>query len=82
MTTPDIDYPCEWQYKVIGQNDDLLEGAIREVLIDVEFQLNESNRSSSGSYISFEVVAEVQDERQRYWIYNRLRSLPSVRVVL
>lgn len=77
-----IDYPCDWPYKVIGRNDDLLEGAIHEALADVEYRLSESNRSSEGSYISFEVVASVRDERQRYWIYNRLRSLPSVKVVL
>jgi uncharacterized protein len=78
----EVDYPCDWPYKVIGRNDDRLEGSIHEALVDVEYRLNESKRSSAGSYVSFEVVASVRDERQRYWIYNRLRSLPSVKVVL
>ncbi len=78
----DVEYPCEWPYKVIGANDDLFERSIHAALVDIEYTLTESNRSRGGKYISFEVVACVRDERQRYWIYNRLRSLELVKVVL
>ncbi len=82
MTELEIEYPCDWPYKVIGRNEQNLEVSIREALADVEFELTESNRSSAGKYVSFDVVAAVRDERHRYWIYNRLRSLELVKVVL
>ena len=82
MNKPDIDYPCDWPYRVIGANDEALPASIREALVDVEFRMREGNRSSAGKYASFEIVAAVRDERQRYWIYNRLRSLTLVKVVL
>lgn len=82
MTELEIEYPCEWPYKVIGANDDLFERSIHAALSDVEYRISESNRSRGGKYVSFDVVASVRDERQRYWIYNRLRSLELVKVVL
>ncbi len=82
MTEVVINYPCDWPYKVIGTNDGSLAASIQEALVGVEYRMSESNRSGAGTYISFEVVACVRDERQRYWIYNRLRSLGPVKVVL
>ncbi len=82
MTEIVIEYPCDWHYKVIGANDGSLATSIHEALVDVEYRLSESNRSGKGKYLSLEVVACVQDEPHRYRIYNRLRSLGSVKLVL
>jgi hypothetical protein len=82
MSELDIEYPCEWPYKVIGANEEFFEHSIHQALTDVEYRISESNRSSGGRYISFDVVARVRDERHRYWLYNRLRSLEFVKVVL
>lgn len=81
-TTPDIDYPCPWIYKVIGNDESLLRTMMAELLAGREYQISLSHRSAKGKYSSLKLELTVTDEADRLRIFAALSAHPSVRVVL
>jgi len=79
---PDIDYPCQWGYKVIGTDEAVLRSAITEVVQNISHSITPSNRSASGKYICLNVEILVLTEGQRLSIYEGLRRHPAVKIVL
>jgi putative lipoic acid-binding regulatory protein len=78
----ELEYPTEWQYRVIGSEEDLLRKAIDEVLLEMEYQLKFSNKSSSGKYISLEISTTVESEEIRNSIFQNLKSHTHIKMVL
>ena len=79
---PKIDYPCTWIYKVIGSDFSRLKQAVSQVLQDKEYQTEESNVSSKGSYVSVKVELVVENEDIRNSIFSNLRDHDDIRMVL
>lgn len=79
---PEIHYPCVWQYKVIGQDQHLIQEAIKEICKPVPVAITYSHSSSSGKYHSFNAEIEVQDDEARVSIYNALHNHSAIKVVL
>jgi uncharacterized protein len=77
-----IEYPCEWSYKIIGSDKKLIMETIENLLVGLEFQMNESRQSSSGKYLSLHVSIRVssQDERER--LFELFQNIPTVKIVL
>ena len=78
----ELDYPCQWLYKIIGQEEDALLCAIKEIFADTEHCLNHSNTSSSGKYISYNVELTVQNEESRNFFYMALKEHPAIKMVM
>ena len=78
----ELEYPCIWVYKVIGTSAGAVQAAVLEVIEGVAYTIAESNRSSGGAYVSFNVEVTVTDDEQRVSIYEALRSHDAVRMVL
>ncbi|MCB9059296.1 MAG: DUF493 domain-containing protein [Calditrichae bacterium] len=83
-TDPDnkIEYPCNWIYKVIGENFKTVNAAIAEVLTDRKYKSNKSNMSSKGTYISIKVELVVENEDIRDNIFHSLRKHDDIKMVL
>ncbi|HKJ63946.1 MAG TPA: DUF493 domain-containing protein [Desulfopila sp.] len=79
---PEIEYPCVWQYKVIGEDCTRLEEAVEEICAPVPVDLSYSHSSSKGKYHSFNAEIEVQDEEARLSIYRALHNHPAIKFVL
>lgn len=80
---PDIDYPCDWRYKIIGENIDSVLKSIDELLIHkFKYDLSPSNISRKGKYYSLNLVVKVQNEIERNLIYQNLTENEHVKIVL
>lgn len=79
---PDIEYPCIWQYKVIGKNREHLDIAISEICLDISFTVKLSNTSSSGKYCSLNVELEVVDEAMRNSLFTAFQNHAAVTMVI
>ena len=79
---PEISYPRQWEYRVIGVAEELVRRAIVEVMGDLEHTLNFSNISKGGKYISFSLDVTVQDEAHRDSICKQLINHPAIKTVL
>jgi putative lipoic acid-binding regulatory protein len=79
---PKIDYPCVWQYKVIGMKREAMQSVISEHLGDVPYSLSESRASSGGKYISMSLEVTVYSDYHRLRTYQVLGDHPDIKVVL
>jgi len=82
MNQPKINYPCEWQYTIIGQNEEELRNAAAEILKTKQHTLSFSNISKKGKYISFMLKTIVATDKERNDIYFSLRKHPAVKSVI
>lgn len=79
---PDIDYPCTWIYKVIGEDTQVLQEVIMTACAPAEVVISHSHSSSGGKYHSLNATLTVEDEQTRLQIYELLKQHPAVKVVL
>jgi len=79
---PKIDYPCPWQYKIIGESATAITRLVADQVHEQHYTLTRSNVSSSGRYISMSLELVVYSEERRLELYRVLAEDPTVRVVL
>ena len=87
---PQIDYPCRWEYKIIGTD----EGAVREAVKaclpealnqgsgDRPYELGFSRASNQGKYVSLVLAVEVQDGKERNTLFQVLGDRPEIKMVI
>ncbi len=76
-----IDYPCEWIYKVIGSDKESVHDATASIMQDCAYQINDSNTSKTGKYLSFNVTVMVGDEAYRNKIYQEFKEHNDIKFV-
>ncbi|WP_457576497.1 HP0495 family protein [Desulfomarina sp.] len=79
---PEIEYPCSWVYKVIGQDCSLLKDAIIDACGSLSVTISHSHSSSGGKYHSLNAELTVHSEETRLAIYESLKASPVVKLVL
>jgi hypothetical protein len=82
MNRPKIDYPCEWEYRIITSSEDELRKLVTEILKTKQYVLSFSNISKERKYISFALKINVTTEEERNRIYVSLRNHSSVKSVI
>lgn len=78
----EITYPCNWQYKLIGQEEQGIREAVAMYVKDPACSLTPSNVSSGGRYVSMNLEVTVHTEEERLDLYNKLAGHRAVKVVL
>ena len=62
---PEIVYPCRWEYKTIGADEDEMRAAIAEIVVYLDHSLSSSNTSRTGRYCSLLLAVTVRSESHR-----------------
>ena len=79
---PEIHYPCQWQYRVIGEDRAAMYQAIANWIPATVYTLCDANVSSGGRYLSLSLEVTVNDDAERMRIYQLLAGDPAIRMVL
>lgn len=79
---PNIIYPCNWEYKIIGTNVDEMIKAIEIIVENMEYELSSSKVSSNGNYFSLNLKVFVTSEVIRDLIFAKLEANEYVKMVL
>ncbi len=79
---PVIEYPCPWEYKVIGENESAMRQAVADVMIDINHKVTFSHTSRTGKYCSLLVALIVADEDERTSLFTSLKAHPAIMMVL
>lgn len=79
---PQIDYPCKWPYKIIGDSIEKMISAVEEVVADLEYDLTPSNISKKGKYFSLNITVFVPSETVRDLIFQNLNKHPAIKYVM
>ncbi len=82
--TPEIIYPCRWEFKTIGPDEYAMRLAIQEILAQgaLQYSLDRSNTSRTGKYCSMILGLVVSSEEHRNAIFAALSNHPSIVMVL
>jgi len=78
---PEITYPCEWSYKIIGTDIDKIIEAIESAVSGLKYDVTPSNISKNGNYYSLNLKLTVPNEIVRDLIYQKLDSSESINIV-
>ena len=78
----EIDYPCQWEFKLIGDDEDHMRQLVAEVLTTRQYSLDSSNTSREGRFMSMLLQTTVTSDEDRHAIFHRLRESPMIRMVL
>ncbi|NCO01638.1 MAG: DUF493 domain-containing protein [Epsilonproteobacteria bacterium] len=78
----ELNYPCSWSYKLIGYEKETIQRAIHEVILEREHNLEHSNVSKGGKYVSMNLDLVIQNEDERNFIYEALKAHQHIKMVL
>lgn len=79
---PEIVYPCEWEYKIIGKDVTEMIAVIEEAVNELQYDIRPSNISKSGKYKSLNLKVEVPNELVRDLIFEKLDKSEIIKMVL
>ena len=78
----ELDYPCNWQYKVVTRCEQDINCIIKEVLDEREHGIKPSKTSSKGKFNSHTLEMLVHNEDDRKEIYKLLGDHEHIKMVV
>jgi len=82
QTKPEITYPCQWGYKIIGRDKEALKVCISGVMGDKEHLVAPGNISKTGKFHTYNISCEVEDEEERNSIFQTFGEHDAVKMVI
>ena len=79
---PNIEYPCNWDYKVIGTDVDEMILVIEQSVEGMDYKISSSKVSSKGKYFSLNLKVFVTSEAIRDIIFAKLKASEFIKMVL
>lgn len=81
MDKPDIDYPCDWEYRLIGRSEEILCAAAATIAPEGH-KISPGKESKQGKYISLCLTVQVKHEEQRLQLFAALKAHGDILFVL
>lgn len=78
---PDISYPCQWEYRIIGQNQHAIEHIVGDIL-QKPYRLEIKNHSHKGTFVSMHLITSVDNEEEKNAIFAKLCEHDEIKMVL
>ena len=79
---PNIEYPCEWGYKIIGTDSVKLEAVIFEVMGSRSYKTKGRNSSSKGKFHALSTACQVESQEDRDSIFKSFQEHKDVKMVI
>ena len=79
---PEINYPTQWGFKLIGRDKEALHDAIKEVMGEKEHLCHPGNASKKGNFHSYNASCTVEDEAERDRIFKAFQDHDDVKMVI
>jgi len=78
----ELEYPCNWCYKVIAHGVEDINEAVKEVILEKPHTLVHSNKSKGGKFVSMNLDLLVDSEDERDFIFRALKAHQNIKMVL
>lgn len=79
---PEINYPTNWEYKIIGTSVEDMLKAVEETIVGLEYVVTSSKISKNENYFSLNVTVVVPSEILRDLIFQKLARHPHIKIVI
>jgi len=77
-----LEYPCNWEYKIVIKSEHNINPIIKEILEDREHQIQPSKTSSKGKFESFSLKLTVHSDDDRTGLYKQLGDHERIKMVV
>lgn len=77
-----IDYPCDWDFRLIGFDQESIQKAVTEILPDSPYEIEPGNESAGGKYVSMILIKQVSSDDERTGLYEKLKNHSAIKMVL
>lgn len=77
-----LDYPCNWQYKVIVDAGTNVKQVVKDILDERDFSMKASKNSKKGKYESYSMNVLVHSDDDRKTIFETLKKDTQIKFVL
>lgn len=81
MQKPDITYPCEWEYRIIGEDEELIKKLVFDTM-PREYSLKISKHSKNKRFVSVHVCVITHSEEERNDIFQTFAKSKCVKMVI
>jgi len=78
----ELDYPCNWTYKLVIRKEQNMNKIIKEILDDRKHGVKPSKTSSQGKFKSYTLDLIVEDENDRKDLYKILGDHEHIKMVV
>ncbi len=79
---PQIEYPTNWGFKIIGRDKDKLKACIKEVMGDKEYLCSLGNTSRTGKFTTYNASCVVENEEERDRLFKCFQDHDDVEMVI
>jgi len=79
---PEIEYPCDWGYKVIGTDKTKLQACIFDIVGERAYTTKGGNSSSKGKFHSLNMTCKVASQEDRDAIFKAFSDHDDVKMVI
>ena len=79
---PDIEYPCEWGYKIIGTSQECLEACVFEIMGSRDYTTGKGKSSSKGKFYALTSTCTVASEEDRNALFKAFQDHADVKMVI
>jgi len=79
---PEINYPCEWGYKIIGTDKTALQTAVFDIVGERAYTTKGGNTSSKGKFHSLNMKCQVASKEDRDKIFKAFSDHTDVKMVI
>ncbi len=80
--TLELDYPCNWEYKIVIRHEQTIQDIIKEVLEEREHDIKPSKKSTGGKFKSYTLEMLVHNEDDRKEIYKLLGDHEHIKMII
>ena len=77
-----LNYPCNWEYKLITDTKDDLKNSLKELLGNRNYKLIFSKKSKNGKYNSYLLSLIVHSDEDRKNIYESLKKDKNIKIII
>lgn len=77
-----LDYPCNWIYKLVVLESINIKTTVKDVILEREHTLEESNVSKKGKYKSYKLELLVHNEDDRQELYKSLGNHDNIKMII
>jgi len=79
---PDIEYPTNWGFKIIGKDKEKLLACIKEVMGEKEHLCSLGNQSKTGKFTTYNASCSVDTEEERNRIFKYFSDHADIDMVI
>lgn len=80
--TLELNYPCNWEYKIVIHHEQTIKDIIKEVLDERHHNIKPSKKSTGGKFKSYTLEMLVHNEDDRQELYKMLMDHEHIKMVL